>query len=116
MKDLVMYIFINKGLKMSPGKMATQASHAAVKAFNLSDPELRKEWDDNIYKKIILMAETTEELIQIRKEIDAAGKKTFKVIDLGLTELKANQFTALGVEIIDKDQDAELFKKYKLMK
>jgi peptidyl-tRNA hydrolase len=40
----VMYIFANRGLGMSPGKLAAQVAHAAVEAYRISVPALLEEW------------------------------------------------------------------------
>lgn len=100
----VMYIFINKGLGMSSGKMASQAAHAAVLASDGSKPKLKKAWNSGgHYCKLVMEARDTEHLQLIDRYIHERGFKTFPVIDEGLTEVDVHSFTALGVEIVDKN-------------
>lgn len=99
----VMYIFINKGLGMSPGKMTAQGAHAAVEAFRISKPGLINAWlSGGHYTKIILEAEDAEQLSTFREYIEERGFKTSLIIDEGRTEIKPFSKTALGVEIVDK--------------
>lgn len=99
-----MYIFVNKGLQMSSGKVASQAAHAAVEAYRVSKPELIKEWyKGGHYAKLVMQAKNATQLFQIERYIQDRGFKTAMIIDEGLTEIDPHTATALGVEIVDKD-------------
>lgn len=99
-----MYIFANRGLGMSPGKLAAQVAHGAVEAFLVSDPGLVAAWRlGGHYTKLVMLAEDTEQLQTIKTYIEARGFETQLIIDEGRTEIKAFSPTALGVEIVDKD-------------
>ena len=113
----VMYIFINKGLNLSPGKMAAQASHAAVKASDGSDPKMREDWNKfGFYTKLIMEARDAEHIKTIERYLNERGIKTFIIIDEGRTEIKAHQITALGVEVVDKNKVGEIFQEFSLFK
>lgn len=100
----VLYIFLNKGLGMSTGKSAAQASHAAVEAYRLSDPDLIQAWyTGNAYTKLVMEAQDEQHLHTIQKYIEERGFKTKLIIDEGRTEIRPHTATALGVEIVDKD-------------
>lgn len=100
----VMYIFANRGLGMSPGKLAAQVAHAAVEAYLVSDPDLVAAWRlGGHYTKLVMLAEDSEQLQTIKTYIEARGFETQLIIDEGRTEIKAFSPTALGVEVVDKD-------------
>lgn len=97
-----MYIFINKGLGMTAGKMAAQASHAAVEAFRLSDEAGAAFWLKTGYTKLVMEARDTEHLLLIEKCLRDKGYRVAPIIDEGRTETAPQSFTALGVEIVDR--------------
>lgn len=114
-----MYIFVNKGLGMSTGKIAAQASHAAVEAYKLSKPQLIEEWyKGKHYTKLILEANSAAHLFQIERYIKDRGFQTAMIIDEGLTEIDAHQATALGIEVVDRDDEhtAATFQLFQLFK
>lgn len=99
-----MYLFLNRGLGMSTGKSAAQAAHAAVEAFRISDPSLIHEWYlGGHYTKLVMAAVDAEHLGTIERYIEDRGFKTQLIIDEGRTEIVAHSATALGVEVVDKD-------------
>lgn len=100
----VMYLFLNRGLGMSSGKSAAQVAHAAVEAYTISDPKMIDAWmSGKHYTKIVMLAEDSEQLSTFREYIQERGFKTALVIDEGRTEIQPFSKTALGVEIVDKD-------------
>jgi len=113
----VMYIFVNKSIGMSPGKMAAQVAHAAVKASDGSVASLRNAWNEyGFYTKLVLEARDAEHLETIRKYLQDRSITSWLIIDEGRTEIKKHTPTALGVEIIDKDIKGEIFKSFDLYK
>lgn len=116
----VMYIFANRGLGMSPGKLAAQVAHAAVEAFQISETELHQEdlvraWYDQGHTKLVMLAEDTEQLQWIERYLKERGYHMHLVIDEGRTEIRPFTPTALGVELVDKDDPkvAEHFGSFK---
>lgn len=112
-----MYSFINRGLGMTPGKIAAQAQHAAVEAFRISDPKLLDDWYlGGHYCKLVMLAEDDIHLLTIQKYIEERGFKTKLIIDEGHTEIRPLSATALGVEVVDRDDPhaAATFETFKL--
>jgi peptidyl-tRNA hydrolase len=111
--DPAMYIFINEGLKMSPGKVAAQAAHAGVEAYRLSYEQskssetynrLLDKWFVGLhYKKLVLRARDSEHMLTIDRYLQDRGFPTALIVDEGLTEIDAHSPTALGVPVVDKD-------------
>lgn len=101
--DYAMYIFINKGIDMSTGKVAAMAAHAATESVWGSPTQTVVDWrKGGHYKKLVMQARDTEHLNNIQKYVEDRGFKTFPIIDEGLTEIPRHSFVALGVEIVNK--------------
>jgi peptidyl-tRNA hydrolase len=99
-----MYLFLNRGLGMSVGKSAAQVAHAAVEAFQISDRKMIENWNyGKHYTKLVMLAEDADQLLVIERYIKERGFKTAIIIDEGRTEIQPFSYTALGVEIVDKD-------------
>lgn len=101
----VMYIVLNKGAKMSTGKAAAQAAHAAVEAY-IATPEsnTKRVWHrGGHYTKIVLEAVDAEQLKTFKSYLSDRGFDSVLIIDEGRTEIDAFTPTALGCCIVDKD-------------
>lgn len=133
-----MYIFINRDLGMSPGKIAAQAGHAATEATLLSHPdthaglgqygnvitypqegveELWSAWRTGLhYAKYVMEARDADHLRDTERYLRDRGFRTALVIDEGHTEIDPIQPTALGVALVDKDDPhtAATFSSFKL--
>lgn len=93
-------IIIREDLNLSKGKMAAQASHAAVNASNIvKDKEKNKwnKWMDEGGKKIILKAKSTDQLYRLKEIADKRGLATSLIKDAGHTEISPGTVTALGI-------------------
>lgn len=100
----VMYIIANKGLEMSPGKLAAQVAHAAVEAYKISDDDMIQEWEKGgHYCKIVLSVSSEFRLWAAKHYIESRYFDTELIIDEGRTEIDAFSPTALGVAVVDKD-------------
>ncbi len=100
-------IVIRKDLKMSKGKLAAQACHASVHAFERARWSLIEKWEKEGAKKVVLAVESQQELEELYKKVKEKRIPCFLVRDAGLTELKPGTITALGIgpdkeEKIDK--------------
>jgi peptidyl-tRNA hydrolase len=108
----VQYIFINAGLDMSGPKTAAMTAHAAIASFRSTvlrgrydgrKLKLLKEWEATGEMTVILEARDAEHLRSIKDFLDLKDFASTPIIDEGRTEVPSHSFTALGVEIVDKD-------------
>lgn len=112
-----MYIFANNGLNMSPGKLAAQCSHAAVEAYRISENQAEATGDRSIlhhwltrgYTKLVMEARDTEHLISIKMALVEKGYAVSLIIDEGRTEIDPQTPTALGVQVVDRDDEQVQF-------
>ncbi len=112
-----MYLFANRGLGMSPGKLGAQVAHAAVEAYRLTEQyesEIKKWRSDQKtkleewllgghYTKLVMLAEDDVHLMVIKEYLDERGFGSKLIIDEGRTEVRRHSPTALGVRIVDRD-------------
>lgn len=112
----VMYIIANEGAGMSAGKLAAQVAHAAVEGYRLSvesDPRnpgqfqesnlIRHWYKGGHYTKIVLGAKDAQDLQVKREYLSSRGFQASLIVDEGRTEIEPFTPTAIGVEIVDKD-------------
>jgi peptidyl-tRNA hydrolase, PTH2 family len=126
-----MYIFLNKGLGMSTGKSAAQAGHAAVEATLLSKPEqldpiyappkvaLWEAWREGLhYAKYVMEADSQQHMQNIERYLIDRGFRTALIIDEGHTEVAPLTITAMGVALVDGDDQhtRATFSSFKLYK
>lgn len=114
-----MYIFLNRDLGMSTGKAAAQVAHAAVEAYKISNEDFVDHWYvGGHYKKLVMNAMDAAHLQVIERYLNDRGFKTALIIDEGLTEIRPFSPTALGVEIVDKDDEhtAATFESFRIYK
>lgn len=100
--ELVMYIIANKGLGMSPGKLAAQVAHAAVESYvgtGIHNPDLADKWLEESQTKIVLEAKSEEHLEWLAQAIVARDIECTMIFDQGRTEIPSNSLTAVGINI-----------------
>jgi PTH2 family peptidyl-tRNA hydrolase len=122
--EVKMIILVNSELEMTIGKTAAQAAHAAVYCHdrllaNIANQEfhtrgnieyidrdwmkIRKDWDDNGTKKIIIGIPTELELREYMlssskwDDVNKMPPIVCEVEDLGLTEVPRNSLTCIGI-------------------
>ncbi|MBS7641051.1 MAG: peptidyl-tRNA hydrolase Pth2 [Candidatus Bathyarchaeia archaeon] len=103
-------IVLRSDIKMSPGKAAAQASHAAVSSAEEARrnyPSWWREWIEGGQCKIILKANSETELLEMERKARDMKLPTALITDMGLTELEPGTITALGIgpapsNLIDK--------------
>lgn len=95
-----MVIVTRKDLKLSPGKLAAQASHAAVdcalKAKRYA-PDDFEGWYASGAKKVLVKAATVEELYALKLQAEKMKLSTALIQDAGHTEIAPGTITVLGV-------------------
>jgi PTH2 family peptidyl-tRNA hydrolase len=87
-------------LKLSKGKLATQAGHAAVSAAEEARKRHRDWWDSWIFegqRKIAVKVKGETELSELEIEAGHLGLPHALIIDRGLTEIPEGTVTCLGI-------------------
>ena len=95
-----MALIVRKDLKLSPGKLAVQCSHAAVKCSLIAkktEPRLMERWQSNGGRKICLAINDLESLKLLMGKSRSAGLITHLIKDAGHTELPPGTITVLGI-------------------
>jgi len=103
-------IVLRTDLGMSTGKLISQACHAclgATEAAKKARPQSWRRWRGEGAKKVVVQAESLEELLGLVKKAEELGVAHFLVEDRGLTEVPPGTVTALGVgpersEMVDR--------------
>lgn len=100
---LIQYIIANKGLSMSPGKLAAQVAHGAVRGVDMTDDAVVNEWLATGETKIVLEARDEQHLRTAQEYIAERGITTYLVIDEGRTEVPPLSATVLATEVVEKE-------------
>jgi PTH2 family peptidyl-tRNA hydrolase len=93
-------IVFRSDLKLSKGKIAAQAGHAAVSAAEEARKHHKKWWTEWIsegQRKIAIKVENEEELLSLEKLAKESGLPCYLVVDKGLTEIPPDTITCLGI-------------------
>ena len=93
-------IVLRIDLKMSKGKIAAQAGHAAVSAGEYARknrPEWWNPWMREGQCKIAVKVTSEEELLELERKARIAGLPVVLIVDRGLTELPPETTTCLGI-------------------
>ena len=88
------------GLRLSKGKAAVQAGHAAVSAAEEARKNRRKWWEnwiDEGQRKIAVKVKTEKELLELEGQAKESGLPCALIVDKGLTEIPPNTITCLGI-------------------
>jgi len=100
-------IVLRVDLKMSKGKIAAQAGHAAVSAAEEARkqcPKWWKAWIEEGQCKIAVKAGSEEELLKLEKKAKELAIPCALITDRGLTELPPGTVTCLGIGPAHSDQ------------
>ena len=90
-------LVIRGDIRMSCGKIAAQAAHAAVAAFGRCDRETRERWLTEGQKKVVLKVKDERALLELKTIAEARGIAAALIEDAGLTEVPPGTTTALGL-------------------
>jgi len=95
-----MVLVVRGELRLTAGKMAAQAAHAAVMltlAAEKRSPKALASWLSAGQKKIVLTVPTLAELEQVASQARARGIPIAWVEDAGLTEVAPGTRTCIGL-------------------
>ncbi|MBT3940708.1 peptidyl-tRNA hydrolase [Candidatus Woesearchaeota archaeon] len=93
-------ILIRTDLKMSKGKTAAQASHAAVEASLKAKKKHRlifSAWRLSGMKKVVIKVASQKDLYKYAQQAKEQGLTTAVIADAGMTELKPGTVTACAI-------------------
>jgi PTH2 family peptidyl-tRNA hydrolase len=93
-------IVFHSDLKLSKGKTAVQAGHAAVSAAEEARRCRKKWWKSWVnegQRKIAVKVKTEKELLEVEKQAKDSELPCALIIDRGLTEVPPNTITCLGI-------------------
>lgn len=95
-----MVIVMRTDLKMSKGKLAAQAAHAAVNcafASKKKDSKSFDKWYSDGQKKVVLKVDSLEKLYELKAVADANGLVNSIITDAGRTEIAPGSVTCIGI-------------------
>ena len=93
-------IVVRTDIKMSKGKMAAQAGHAAVSAAEYARrnrPEWWTPWITEGQCKIAVKVSSEQEIMELERKARNANLPAAVIVDRGLTELPPETTTCLGI-------------------
>ncbi len=108
-------IVVRADLKLPKGKMAAQASHAAVEAVLRSDKDKVKEWRKEGQMKIVVKAADKKELLQLNQAAKDDGLTTATITDAGKTCIAPGTLTCVGIGPDEEDKVDAIIGKLKLV-
>lgn len=92
-----MVIVVRSDLKLTKGKMAAQAAHAAVDCALSADESVLNSWLEQGAKKVVLKVNDLKELHKYKELAAKAGLNHALITDAGHTQLPAGTTTVLGI-------------------
>lgn len=103
-------IVFRSDLKLSKGKIAAQAGHAAVSAAQQAHKRHRDWWEEWIFegqRKVAVKVKDEKELLELEEHANDLGLPNALIVDKGLTQIPPGTVTCLGigpapVEKVDK--------------
>jgi PTH2 family peptidyl-tRNA hydrolase len=108
-------IVVRDDLKLPKGKLAAQASHAAVEAMMRSDKDIVKAWRSEGMKKIVVKVKDQKELLQINQQAKDFGLTTATITDAGMTVVEPGTMTCLGIGPDEEEKVDRIIGKLKLL-
>lgn len=87
-------------LKLSKGKLAAQAGHAAVSASEEARKRHRTWWEAWLFegqRKIAVKVNDEEELTELEEQTKRLGLPNSLIVDRGLTQIPEGTVTCLGI-------------------
>lgn len=112
MTNPTVYIWINKSLNMTVGKVAAQAAHAMAKVPMLSSQE---HWLSAPQQTVLVMQARDEaHMRNIEDYLLERYISSYRVIDEGVNETDPQVMTALATQVVDKDEVQAIFSTFKV--
>jgi len=93
-------VVVRQDLKMGKGKIAAQVGHASVEASEIAKKIHRdwwRLWIEEGQCKVVLKANSQDEFQDLERKAKGLGLPTTIVRDRGLTQLKPDTVTCIGI-------------------
>lgn len=90
-------IVVRTDIGMGKGKLAAQASHASLSAYEKAGDRNRSRWKNGGQKKIVLKASSERDVHELAELADREGIPNAVIRDAGHTQLEPGTVTALAV-------------------
>jgi len=93
-------IVFRSDLKLSKGKVAAQAGHAAFSAAEEARKHHRvwwENWQSEGQRKIVVKVKSEEELLELERMAKESSLPNALIVDRGLTEIPPDTVTCLGI-------------------
>jgi PTH2 family peptidyl-tRNA hydrolase len=90
-------IVVRTDLGMGKGKLAAQAAHASLQAYENAHTSTQREWKGSGQKKVVLKIGSESELHELADQARREGLPHAVVTDAGHTQLEPGTVTALAV-------------------
>lgn len=106
MKNPIIYVVLNGELKMSPGKAAAQAVHAAMMLNVKSKKDFLSDYQRTV---IVLEAKDAQQISNLSTYLFEADLDAEYYIDEGRNEVDAYSTTALAAFVGDDEEKRKIF-------
>lgn len=90
-------IVVRTDLGMSSGKIAAQVAHASIQAWNNASERVRKGWENEGSKKVVLAVTSEKQLLEIYERCRKMKLAAALIKDAGLTEVPPGTVTCVAV-------------------
>ncbi|MFH1780096.1 MAG: peptidyl-tRNA hydrolase Pth2 [Candidatus Micrarchaeota archaeon] len=111
-------IVLRTDLQMGKGKLAAQAAHASLSAYQealYARPEIAVKWLESGMAKIVLKVNSQRDLAELLKKAKALRLPCSLIHDAGRTQIRVGSVTALGIGPAEENKVNEVTGKLKLL-
>ncbi len=108
-------IVVRKDLGMDKGKIASQVAHASLEAYKKTDENIRKLWEEEGSKKVVLKVESLRNLMDIKEKVKKEGIPYAVIRDAGRTQVRSGEVTTLGIGPAEEEKIDRITKNLKLL-
>ena len=88
---------VRRDLQLSKGKLSVQVAHASLEAYRRTDPRVRKDWEREGSKKVVVETQDLKSLMELKKKAGLLGLPLALIRDAGRTEVSPGTVTTLGL-------------------
>jgi peptidyl-tRNA hydrolase, PTH2 family len=108
MQKMKQVMVMREDLQMSPGKLAAQACHASLLAYDKADKDHIDEWKRSGTTKIVLGVTNEHTLINVYKLAVSRYLPAALIADEGRTEVSPGTITGVGIGPAPSEQINEI--------